>query len=57
MEDQEDVWVLAEVLRQQDTLLTVRRKKTGDELEIDMVRAISWGERFDSERDLPYAGV
>lgn len=57
VEDEEDVWVLAEVVRQQDTLLTVRRKKTGDELEIDLVRAISWGERVGSERDLPYGGV
>lgn len=38
-EDDESVWVLAEVIRQENTLLTVRDKKTGDELEIDLVRA------------------
>lgn len=37
-EDDEQVWMLAEVLRQENTLLTVRQKSTGDELEIDLVR-------------------
>lgn len=33
----EEVWMLAQVLRQDNTLLTVRNKKTGEELEIDLV--------------------
>lgn len=33
----EEVWMLAQVLRQDNTLLTVRKKKTGEELEIDLV--------------------
>lgn len=37
-ESDEDVWVLAEVVRQENTLLTVRQKTTGEELEIDLVR-------------------
>lgn len=35
----EEVWMLAQVLRQDNTLLTVRKKETGEELEIDLVRA------------------
>lgn len=38
-ESDEDVWVLAEVVRQENTLLTVRQKTTGEEMEIDLVRA------------------
>lgn len=37
-ESDDDVWVLAEVVRQENTLLTVRRKTTGEEMEIDLVR-------------------
>lgn len=33
----EEVWMLAQVLRQDNTLLTVRKKNTGEELEIDLV--------------------
>lgn len=33
----EEVWMLAQVVRQENTLLTVRKKKTGEELEIDLV--------------------
>lgn len=40
VEDDEEVWVVADVIRQQNTLLTVRRKKTGEELEIDLVRCV-----------------
>lgn len=36
-EDGEEVWMLAQVVRQENTLLTVRKKKTGEELEIDLV--------------------
>eukprot|EP00752_Nemacystus_decipiens_P009414 g8417.t1 len=32
----EEVWMLAQVLRQDNTQLTVRKKKTGEELEIDL---------------------
>lgn len=34
----EEVWMLVQVLRQDNTLLMVRKKKTGEELEIDLVR-------------------
>ena len=37
-EDEEQVWALAEVVRQESTRLTVRSKKTGEELQIDLVR-------------------
>ena len=39
-EDEEQVWILAEVVRQESTRLTVRNKKTGEELLIDLVRVI-----------------
>lgn len=39
-EDEEQVWTLAEVIRQESTRLTVRSKKTGEELQIDLVRVI-----------------
>ena len=35
----DEVWMLAEVLRQDNTMLTVRKKKTGEELAIDLVRS------------------
>lgn len=38
VDDLEEVWVLAEVVNQRNTLLTVRRKKTREVLEIDLVR-------------------
>lgn len=41
VEDEDDggqeVWMLATVVEQTNTLLTVRKKKTGEELEIDLV--------------------
>lgn len=37
-QDELDVWVLARVLRQEKTLLTVSVQKTGEEREIDLVR-------------------
>lgn len=40
-EDEEQVWILAEVVRQESTRLTVRNKKTGEELLIDLVRESS----------------
>lgn len=39
VDDDDQVWMLAEVVRQENTSLTVRRKATGEELEIDLVRA------------------
>lgn len=36
-DDGEEVWMLAQVVRQENTLLTVRKKQTGEELEIDLV--------------------
>ncbi len=36
-EDDRKMWVLVEVLSQQNTLLKVRRKDTGELLEIDLV--------------------
>lgn len=36
----QEVWMLAEVVRQENTLLTVRKKETGEELEIDLVGAV-----------------
>lgn len=36
----EEVWMLATVVEQKNTLLTVRKKKTGEDLEIDLVS--SW---------------
>lgn len=33
------VWIQAEVVGQENTSLTIRRKSTGEELEIDLVRA------------------
>lgn len=36
-EDDERVWILTEVIRQDNTILTVR-DKTGQEIEIDLVR-------------------
>lgn len=38
VEDGEEVWALASVLRQENTQLKVRRKNTGEEDEIDLVR-------------------
>ncbi|CAM9932796.1 unnamed protein product [Scytosiphon promiscuus] len=35
-EDEDEVWMLAEVLRQENTRLSVRRKSTGEELQIDL---------------------
>ena len=37
IEDDELVWALATVLRQENTQLMVRRKRTGEEDEIDLV--------------------
>ena len=37
VEDDNEVWVLASLVRQQNTILTVRRKDTGEQLEIDLV--------------------
>lgn len=37
-EDTVSMWVLVEVIAQDNTLLRVRNKKTGSELEIDLVR-------------------
>lgn len=36
-EDGDQVWMQAEVIRQENTSLTIRRKSTGEELEIDLV--------------------
>lgn len=36
VEDTEQVWILVEVVRQDNTMLTVRRK-TGEEVELDLV--------------------
>lgn len=38
VEDQSEVWVLTDLLHQQNTLLRVRRKDTGLQMEVDMVR-------------------
>lgn len=38
MDDENQVWVQATVLKQDNTLLTLRRKGTGETVEIDMVR-------------------
>lgn len=38
VEDKEMVWVLVEVVRQENTILTVREKDTRQEQEIDLVR-------------------
>lgn len=38
VEDEERVWMLAEVVQQDNTLLTIRRKRTGEVMEIDLVR-------------------
>lgn len=35
--DEGDIWVLAEVISQDNTILVVRRKSTGEKLEIDLV--------------------
>lgn len=40
IEDEKEVWVLAEMVRQDETILTVRRKDTGKILEIDQVGAL-----------------
>lgn len=37
-EDGDQVWIQAEVIRQENTSLTIRRRSTGLELEIDLVR-------------------
>lgn len=37
VEDERDVWVLAALVQQQNTILKVRRKDTGELLEIDLV--------------------
>lgn len=36
--DDGEVWVLAEVVSQENTILTARQQSTGDVLEIDLVR-------------------
>ena len=36
-DDGEEVWMLAQVMRQENTLLTVLKRKTGEEAEIDLV--------------------
>ena len=36
--DEGEIWVLAEVISQENTILTVRWKSTGKRLEIDLVR-------------------
>lgn len=36
-EDEDDVWVLVEVLRQENTLLAVQDARTGREREVDLV--------------------
>ena len=41
--DEDEVWVLAEVISQENTILAVRRKSTGERLEIDLVRERLWG--------------
>lgn len=33
----EEVWVLAQVVQQANTLITARKKNTGEEMEIDLV--------------------
>jgi len=43
VDDEEQVWMLADVIRQENTSLTVRRKATGEELEIDLVRTFMRG--------------
>lgn len=40
-EDGDQVWMQAEVIRQENTSLTIRRKSTGEELEIDLVSSCS----------------
>ena len=41
VEDEEQVWALAEVVRRESTtLITARKKETGKELQIDLVRVI-----------------
>ena len=37
MDDEAHVWVQAEVLKQENTLLTLRRKDSGETVEIDVV--------------------
>ena len=37
VEDDKDVWVLASLVTQRNTILTVRRKDTGETVEIDLV--------------------
>lgn len=39
-EDEAQVWILAEVVRQESTRLTVRNKNTGEERQIDLVRVV-----------------
>ena len=43
-----EIWVLAEVISQENTILAVRRKSTGEALEIDLVRR---GERERERQD------
>lgn len=38
VEDSKDVWVRVQVVSQDNTILTIRRTKTGIEEEIDLVR-------------------
>lgn len=38
VDDDVEVWILAEVVRQDNTLLTVRRKSNGEDIEVDLVR-------------------
>lgn len=45
-EHDEQVWMLAEVVRQENTLVTVRQKSTGEEVEIDLVRYLTRKKRF-----------
>ncbi|CAM9488990.1 unnamed protein product, partial [Ectocarpus sp. 13 AM-2016] len=36
VDDEVEVWILAEVVRQDNTLLTVRRKSNGEDIEVDL---------------------
>lgn len=37
VDDEKQVWMLVKVVRQDNTILTVRQKTTGDEEEVDLV--------------------
>lgn len=49
-ENDEHVWMLAEVVRQENTLVTVRQKSTGQEVEIDLVRYLFYTQRFSATK-------